>query len=1249
MALNLTVLTAQQQAAAIYIGYYDRAPDPYGMDFWEAAVTNPIVSLVDIATYFSAQEETYSVHPFFVTPSASAANAFISELYLNLFNRAPDMAGLTFWSGVLQSAIEGTGPLSVGEIILAIIEGAQNTSAGQDITTLLNKIEVANAWTDAATAAGLTEPNSYGDSEVAQNSAKSIIDDVTFASSSVDAAKDIITTTFGEIVDASKFTLTADEPAIVEGDSGTKELVFKVTLDKAPTQAIAVNFETLSSGSATSGDDFVAAAGVVNFAAGQTVATVSVSVLADTIFETDETIQVKFSGAALKAEITAIGTVTNDDADPQIALEAAYTAAKAAYDAAIAAATVSSADATAAQSAADLAEAAVNSLATANAYSTAAQAAQTAAVAAQADAAAVVTAASAVQAAAEATLSVADDETVAGVSAAAVAAKSAADAAKSIADAEVANAASLIADYNGQTYTLTTGTDISGVLVGSNGTTNTDGDDTFTATNATYTSGDVLVGGNGNDVLNIAAGANDVSAANSVSGIETVNVNFTSFATQSFDASDVVGAAITVNQGQTAGATSVTVNNLNASSNLTLDSDFTGTLTVTGGGTVNAVDAATVSATLGSAGGFITINADDSTDTINLTSAAGAQTNDSATISGAGTVALDNEVGAGLVVENLSLSGNGAAVTYDIADAATAGNTLETLTFTGDQSVTVIASAAALAGLDAAADFVDNTTAGTVTARLDTRATADLTHVKADVMQFGVDGAAATLTVANAQNLELTADVNATASLIVDSTELTTGDETLNLEVQATQTTNALVVSDFEVVNLNVDDQLATTGTVTLAGLTGGASTDVNVTGADNLTLTAVTADNIVATNFTGILNVATNANVDNVTGGSGNDIFVADQDNGTITFTGNGGNDTLRVAAATTTGAISFNGGAGTADTLQFTSASTVADRFTTTDVEIFQIDVDSTIDVRDISGKSFIVTGDNADVAETLTLDLTNTSSVDLSSLVVDTSANGVVIATANPVALAITFTGSNGVDTVTLGAGDDVLNGGAGADVLNGAGGADTITGGEGADQITGGNGLDTIILTETVAATDTVTIALADTGEGDHITGFTAGATNGDVIDFDGSTLMDGDAGAGTTTDDTTDDISAASDVAINATNAALTTAGVFVYGFSTDIGGTIDFTTATDAAIVAAIEAALEASTGNVLSGTATSAVTNGAANTNLLLAFSDGTNTAVVHYAEGAAAEADFAGELSVIGVLNGVSTAALTHDNFFA
>ena len=252
MAFNLSALTAKQQAAAIYIGYYDRAPDPYGMDFWEAAVANPVVPLVDIATYFAAQEETYAVHPFFVEPSAAAANAFISELYLNLFNRTPDAAGLEFWSTVLQGSIAGTNAFSVGEIILEIIQGAQNTAAGQDITTLLNKIEVANAWTAGAIEAGLTEPNSYGDSEIAQNSAKSIINDVTSDASSVTAAEAVITTAFDGLFPGVAVDLTpnADIVELTRGSDTVTGVVLELSIgdtiiDPSTTDADVLNVELI--------------------------------------------------------------------------------------------------------------------------------------------------------------------------------------------------------------------------------------------------------------------------------------------------------------------------------------------------------------------------------------------------------------------------------------------------------------------------------------------------------------------------------------------------------------------------------------------------------------------------------------------------------------------------------------------------------------------------------------------------------------------------------------------------------------------------------------------------------------------------------------------------------------------------------------------------------------------------------------------------------------------------------------------
>ena len=101
-----------------------------------------------------------------------------------------------------------------------------------------------------------------------------------------------------------------------EGNAGTKALVFTLKLNEAPSEAITVNYETLTTGTATPNGDFLPTAGTVVFAAGQTTASVQVAVSGDTAFEANETVQVKFSGARLATDVTGVGTIANDDVDP---------------------------------------------------------------------------------------------------------------------------------------------------------------------------------------------------------------------------------------------------------------------------------------------------------------------------------------------------------------------------------------------------------------------------------------------------------------------------------------------------------------------------------------------------------------------------------------------------------------------------------------------------------------------------------------------------------------------------------------------------------------------------------------------------------------------------------------------------------------------------------------------------------------------------------------------------------------------
>lgn len=185
MTLDLNGLSTRDALTAVYIGYYDRAADPSGIQFWEQVIADTSLSLEEVASDFAGQDETAEVHPFFADPDSTSASTFITVLYQNLFNRDPDEAGLTFYTEALEAAVAGEeGAISVGQIILLIIGGAQDVEGGaQDQTTILNKIAAASDWT--TTAEEVADLDFSGD--VAQ-SAKTIIESVDDSAESVEAA-----------------------------------------------------------------------------------------------------------------------------------------------------------------------------------------------------------------------------------------------------------------------------------------------------------------------------------------------------------------------------------------------------------------------------------------------------------------------------------------------------------------------------------------------------------------------------------------------------------------------------------------------------------------------------------------------------------------------------------------------------------------------------------------------------------------------------------------------------------------------------------------------------------------------------------------------------------------------------------------------------------------------------------------------------------------------------------------------------
>ena len=111
------------------------------------------------------------------------------------------------------------------------------------------------------------------------------------------------------------------DASVSEGDSGTSDAVFNVTLSEAARETVTVAFAT-ADGTATAGTDYQAASGTLTFTAGETALQITVAVIGDTVHEPDETFTVSLSNPsnASLAVATATGTVTDDDPEPPTVL-----------------------------------------------------------------------------------------------------------------------------------------------------------------------------------------------------------------------------------------------------------------------------------------------------------------------------------------------------------------------------------------------------------------------------------------------------------------------------------------------------------------------------------------------------------------------------------------------------------------------------------------------------------------------------------------------------------------------------------------------------------------------------------------------------------------------------------------------------------------------------------------------------------------------------------------------------------------
>jgi hypothetical protein len=108
--------------------------------------------------------------------------------------------------------------------------------------------------------------------------------------------------------------IRVDDRSVTEGNGGTVNVVFTVSLSSAAAQSVSVQYAT-DHNTATAGVDYLSASGTLTLVAGATSGTITVAVNGDTLVEGNETFWLNLDGAtgASVADGQGVGTIMDDD------------------------------------------------------------------------------------------------------------------------------------------------------------------------------------------------------------------------------------------------------------------------------------------------------------------------------------------------------------------------------------------------------------------------------------------------------------------------------------------------------------------------------------------------------------------------------------------------------------------------------------------------------------------------------------------------------------------------------------------------------------------------------------------------------------------------------------------------------------------------------------------------------------------------------------------------------------------------
>lgn len=108
------------QISNLYVSLFNRAPDTVGLSFWGNALANGADINTITLGFLNAPEGTLNY------PAFQSASEFVTAFYTKVFGRAPDAGGLAFWTGVLNNAGGAESAAAKASVVSQIV-GVVNT------------------------------------------------------------------------------------------------------------------------------------------------------------------------------------------------------------------------------------------------------------------------------------------------------------------------------------------------------------------------------------------------------------------------------------------------------------------------------------------------------------------------------------------------------------------------------------------------------------------------------------------------------------------------------------------------------------------------------------------------------------------------------------------------------------------------------------------------------------------------------------------------------------------------------------------------------------------------------------------------------------------------------------------------------------------------------------------------------------------------------------------------------------------